>query len=126
MRPRFVDSSGRIHVEATKAFYSVVEAVFAGTEIDKWSLTTDGSLAIREILPKLDSFYPHGMNAMIYVADPKKRETLNALFHAVSDAIETAHQAGIERGKSLLVQLAKGGLTTNEFNESVIKGEGKE
>lgn len=123
MRPRFVDSSGQIHTEATEAFYSAVEAIFTGTELDKWSLTTHGSLAIRDILPKLDSFYPCGMDAKIYVADPKKREALNTLFHVVLDAIETAHQSGIERGKSLLVQLAKGTLTTKEFNDSVIKGE---
>lgn len=121
-----MDSSGTIHQEATAAFYAAVEAIFAGTEFDSRQLTVSGSLAIRSILPDINQHYPHGMNAQIYVGDPKTREALNGLFHAVLSAIETAHQSGIERGKSLLVQLAKGGLTATEFNDSVIKGEEKE
>lgn len=125
-RPRFVDTQGTVYKEATDAFYDAVNAVFKGTEYDERQLTTEGHLAIRDILPNISLFYPHGASK-IYVAEPEKREALNKLFLAFQAALQSAHHSGIERGKSLLVRLASGELTTSEFNQCALKkAEGEE
>lgn len=120
-RPRFADSGGNVYKEATNNFYTVIGLMFP--EVDERTLSVNASRSIKELLPNLKQFYPRGIRAAIRTAPPEQRDAMNVLFLTVCDAIEAAHQAGIERGKSLLVQLASGGLTTKEFNDAVIKGE---
>lgn len=123
-RPRFVDSGGSHHIQATEAFYRLIELMFPAVE--ERSLSTAAQREIKDIVPDIRAFYPKGLFAAIRVATPEQRKALNELFICVLQALEASHQKGIERGKSLLVQLAKGGLTNKEFNECAIKGEDDE
>lgn len=120
-RPRFVTSNGSTYLDATAAYYRVVELMSA--QVDKRTLSANAERDVNPIVPDYGVFYPRGMDAAIRVATPEQQKALNHLFETFRQALEVAHQAGIERGKSLLVQLASGALTTNEFNASVIKGE---
>lgn len=123
-RPRFVSSNGQRYPDTTAAFYRVLESVFP--QVDKRTLSVNAERSVIPIVPDYGTFYPRGMDAAIRIATPEQRKAFNELFMAILDAIESSHKAGIERGKSLLVQLASGALTTNEFNNSVIKGEKEE
>ena len=46
---------------------------------------------------------------------------MDVLWSEICKAIESAHQSGIERGKSLLIQLARGDITTSQLNDHAVK-----
>jgi len=120
-RPRFISGDGTLYPKATAAYYRIIELMFP--QVDKRTLSANAERDVSPIVPDYGTFYPRGLDAAIRIATPEQRQALNDLFKAIQEAIQLSHEAGIERGKSLLVQLAKGALTTNEFNDSVIKGE---
>lgn len=54
---------------------------------------------------------------------PKQRaEALKALYDAICLGMRGAYDQGLERGGSLLLQLADGDLSSDEFNRRVFKG----
>jgi hypothetical protein len=120
-RPVLRDSTGKTYLEASRLFYQVLELVFPA--VDERSLSTVARRQIGDIVPDLNAFYPRGISATIRTATPEQRKAMNALYLAVAEALEAAHQSGIKRGKSLLVQLAKGTVTTQQFNDCALQQE---
>ena len=110
----FADSGRNIHEKLSQAFFQVVDKVFP--LVEHGSLSTAAERRIFDIVPNLREFYPRGYDAAIRTGTPEQQAAMNELWHAIQEAVETSHRAGIERGKSLLVQLAKGKITTEQFN----------
>lgn len=121
MRPRFIDSTGVIFEEATAAYYKLIELLFPAVETR--TLTQHARSKVNNLIPDFGVFYPRGIFATLHVGTPEQQKALNDLFLSVQQAIESAHDTGTNRGKSLLIQLAKGALTCKEFNDCAIKGE---
>lgn len=119
-RPVFVDSGHHHYPDAAKAFYKVAEMMFPKINNREYSTKASYKL-MRHLMPNIRVFYPCGTFATYHTGSDAQREAMNALFNAVQDAIETAHQAGIERGKSLLVMLAKGEITNQQLNEHSVQ-----
>lgn len=121
-RPKFKDSGGKVHKQASQAYYELVELLFA--QIDPRRFTMHANVELRAHLPKFKFGYIHGEAAVHMDApDMARWKAMNQLFLEVQKAIEQAHQSGIERGKSLLVQLAQGGITAKQLNDHSLKGE---
>jgi len=117
-RIRPLDSGGNQYPEVSKAFHKVLELAFP-IACGKNDLTLTGTLAVKAICPR--TTFPHGHFATIHSGDPKQREAMDVLWSEICKAIESAHQSGIERGKSLLIQLARGDITTSQLNDHAVK-----
>ena len=115
MRPRFVDSGGTRYQEASDAYYRLIELVFP--KVDEKTLSWAAQNKIGNLIPELGLFYPCGIFQAYYTGTPEQQLALSKLFLMVQAAIEAAHQSGIERGKSLLVQLARGAITAKQLND---------
>lgn len=119
-RPRFTDGE-HVCLGPTEAFYRLVQAV--SVELDKHEYSSASLRVVKPpLIPALDDFYPRGILASIRTAEPKVQRLLDNLFVSMQIALVQSHARGVERGKALLVQLAKGELTVREFNDTVISG----
>lgn len=108
------------HVELSNAFYRLAELVFEKIDDREFSTKALRTLMTQNF-PNFGQFYPTGIHATLHVGDPAKREALNALFVAIQKALRASHRSGIKRGKSLLIQLAKGAVTAKQFNDCAVQ-----
>lgn len=120
-RPRFTDGE-YVCLGLTKAFYDLVEEL--SIELNKHDYSSGSLRTVRPpLIPDIGDFYSRGIFASIRVASPKVQRLLNRIFAETQAEIIQTHKRGVERGKALLVQLAKGSLTVGEFNDTITKAD---
>jgi hypothetical protein len=114
-RPRFADRV-KVHGAVTVAYYRAVEA-FCPMVAAREVFTERARRDLHAMVPNIGEFYPRGLYADIRTATPGQRDALDKLFIEIQRAIDSAYDAGVEQGKGLLVELAKGQLTVDQFND---------
>lgn len=57
---------------------------------------------------------------------PDVAAALGSTYKAVADAVAAAHKKGHEEGRNLLAQLASGQITTDDFNNTAARVDGKQ
>jgi len=115
-RPAFV-AGGERCLEASGAYYAMLESAFPKLALGYLDLSFKQRDKVRE-MPHIGVFYPHGIYPAILQMTPKQQAAANELWRKVQEALEAAYDAGLKRGKSLLIQLADGGLTVKDFDSA--------
>lgn len=102
--------------KATESYYRLLTLLCPKVEGDPLDYGFGYGARRRElgIVPKIGDFYPRGTFATIHTGPMAHQRALGDLFNGMLIAIETAHKAGVEEGRNLLLGLARGDLTSDQ------------
>lgn len=117
----FVDQGGNRYHRASEAYHRILELLFPA--IDEKEFSFHATVKLHTIVPSISEHYPCGIFATMHVAPKSHQEAATKLFLEIQEAIQTAYQAGAERGKDLLIQLAKGNITAKQLNNLALEDE---
>jgi hypothetical protein len=69
------------------------------------------------VLPNTGSFYPHGIFPTYHVMTPEQQKLVNETYMAMGRAIQTAYGRGLDYGRDILGQLARGDIKIGDFEK---------
>lgn len=114
-RPTPADPSGHRYDKLQETYFKLLLAMFPPA-YGRFDLATQAHrTATWRQVPKASCVYPIGFNYTIHLMDEKQRACANELFRQVCAALDKAYRRGLEHGRNLLGQLARGELTVGQF-----------
>jgi hypothetical protein len=115
--PVWQDSQGNRYEAVREAYLALLHACFP--EVEKWSYDPPKGQRV-PCMPDIKHFYPTGMMATYHQMTPVQQKAANLLYIEIGNAIRRAYKEGLDHGRDLLMGLAKGEISTTDFNDGVV------
>jgi hypothetical protein len=111
-RPIFEDHLHLSYKAVAAAYFAALETFFPALDRTRKLSRYNESI---ETIPNLKDFYPCGVFHTYHALTPAQQEVATKLYVAIGDALDVAFQRGLDYGRNLLVQMAKGEITSDTF-----------
>jgi hypothetical protein len=119
--PVWQDGIGHAYVEVRDRFMALLRLMFPSVAVFEHKLPPAQRHDYFPNIPNIGEFYPRGILAPFVQMTPEQQEALNILYIEIGKAIREAYNNGLDHGRDLLMGLAKGEISTTDFNDGIVK-----
>jgi hypothetical protein len=109
--PVWGDPSGHAYTELRELFFKLLRSFSPALQHD--SRAGDNVPAV----PDTGTFCPHGIFPTYHVMTPEQQENANEMYIAIGLAVQAAYNRGLDYGRDILGQLARGDIKIGDFEK---------
>jgi hypothetical protein len=119
--PVWMDGSNNEYEEVRDAFIGALRVFFPKIDYRKPTYGTQAYEQYKDMvcIPDIKEFYGTGFMPTYHQMTPEQQEAANRLYIVIGHAIWAAYNHGQDNGRNLLLGLAKGEVSFEDYNQGV-------